>query len=144
MAETNVYSAPDAELATEVVAGDYEGIRRLPYFGYSFGVQILFYLGVFLVGESGTLFLMAALLGVTVWLVVMRLRNTGWSGWWALGMIVPLLNIYVGMRALAFPEGYSDHNTLDTPAKIIIGLFVGFLVLGIGAAIIIPALVAAG
>ena len=56
MAETNVYSAPDAELAVDVVAGDYEGIRRLPYFGYSMGVQVLFYLGLFLVGESGSLY----------------------------------------------------------------------------------------
>lgn len=144
MAETNVYNAPDAELAVDVVAGDYEGIRRLPYFGYSMGVQVLFYLGLFLVGESGSLFLMAALVGTSMWLVVMRLKNTGWSGWWALGMFVPLLNFYVGLRALAFPEGYSDHKTLDTPAKILIGLFVGFIVLGIGAAIIIPAIVAAG
>lgn len=144
MAEANVYEAPDAELAVEVVAGDYEGIQRLPYFGYSIGVQVLFYLGVFLVGESGFLFLMAVSSVAAIWLAVMRLKNTGWSGWWVLGMFVPLLNIYVGIRALAFPEGYSEHKTLDTPAKILIGLFVGILVLGIGAAIIVPVLVAAG
>ena len=144
MAETSVYSAPNAELATETVAGNYEGIRRLPYFGYSIGAQVLFYLGLFLVGESGSLFLMAALVAATAWIVVMRLKNTGWSGWWALGMLVPLLNIYVGLRAIAFPEGYSDHKTLDTPAKVIIGIFVGFFVLGIGAALLIPAMIAAG
>ncbi len=144
MAETNVYDAPDAELAMEVAVGDYDRIRRLTYFGYSLGVQVLFYLGLLLVGESGSLFLMAALTAAAVWLAVMRLKNTGWSGWWVLGMFVPLLNFYVGMRALAFPEGYSEHKTLDTPAKIIIGLFVGFLVLGIGAAIILPSLIAAG
>ena len=144
MAETNVYDAPDSELALETVAGDYEGIRRLPYFGYSLGVQVLVYLGMFLVGESGFLFLMAVSVVAGVWLAVMRLKNTGWSGWWVLGMFVPLLNFYVGIRALAFPEGYSDHKTLDTPAKILIGLFVGLFVLGIVAAIMLPAMLAAG
>ena len=144
MAESNVYSTPDAVLSTNEVVGDREGIRRLQYFGYSMGVQVLFYLGLFLVGESGGLFLMAALVGASVWLVVMRLKNTGWSGWWVLGMFVPILNIYVGLRALAFPEGYSENKTLDTPAKILIGLFIGFMVLGIAAAVLIPAMIAAG
>ncbi len=144
MSETSVYDAPNAELATETVAGDYEGIRRLPYFGYSMGAQLLFFLLLFVVGEAGSLFLTVAAVVVAMWLAVMRLKNTGWSGWWVLGMFVPLLNVYVGIRALAFPEGYSDHKTLDTPAKVIIALFVGFLVLGIGAAIILPTLVAAG
>ena len=144
MAETNVYDAPDSDLAMEAIAGDYEGLRRLPYFGYSLGVQVLVYLGLFLVGESGFLFLMAVSVAAGVWLAVMRLKNTGWSGWWVLGMFVPLLNFYVSIRALAFPEGYSDHKTLDTPAKILIGLFVGLFVVGIVAAIMLPAMLAAG
>ncbi len=144
MSETNVYDTPDAELAMETVAGNYEGIRRLPYFGYSVGVQVLLYVGLFLVGESGFPLLMAVSVAAGVWLAVMRLKNTGWSGWWVLGMFVPLLNFYVSIRALAFPEGYSDHKTLDTPAKILIGLFVAFFVLVIGAVIIVPVMVAAG
>ena len=71
---------------------------------------------------------------------MLRFRNQGSSGLWALGMFVPILNIYTGLRAMAFPEGYADHRTLDTPAKILIGVWLAFFVLGIGAAILLPAL----
>ena len=44
-------------------------------------------------------------------------------------MFVPILNILVGVRALCCPEGYAHHKTLDTPAKVLIGIFIGLLVL---------------
>lgn len=50
--------------------------------------------------------------------------------------MVPLLNIFVGIRCIAYPEGYEDHKTLDTPAKVIIGIFVGLLVLVILVAVL--------
>jgi len=42
---------------------------------------------------------------------------------------VPILNIVVGIRLIAAPEGYAVHKTLDTPGKVIVGLLIGALLL---------------
>ena len=144
MAEQSVYAAPNADLNTEAHVGDYPGLRRLPYFGWSVGMQLVYYTLLAVAGENPALVLLAvaAVMGGSIYLLVQRLRNTGSNGWWAALILVPIVNIYVGMKALAFPEGYDDHKQLDTAAKVIIGLFLGSIVLGIVAAIAIPAMVA--
>jgi len=62
-------------------------------------------------------------------LAYQRCKNIGMNPWWSLGIMVPFLNIFVGLRCLAYPEGYEDHKTLDTPAKVILGILVTLLVL---------------
>jgi uncharacterized membrane protein YhaH (DUF805 family) len=64
-----------------------------------------------------------------IWIVVQRLINVGLSGWWVLGLLVPILNIWVAVQCVAAPEGYAQHKTLDTAGKVIIGLFLGSIVL---------------
>ena len=44
-------------------------------------------------------------------------------------MIVPIVNILVGVRYIACPEGYADHQTLDTAGKVIVGLFFAMIAL---------------
>jgi uncharacterized membrane protein YhaH (DUF805 family) len=144
MAEQSVYAAPGADLNTSAHAGDYPGMRRLPYFGWSLGIQFVYYAMLAVGGENPAMVMLAlaAMTGASIYLLVQRLRNTGSNGWWAALILVPLVNIYIGLKALAFPEGYDDHKQLDTPAKVIMVLFLGSIALGILAAIAIPAMVA--
>ena len=69
---------------------------------------------------------------ITILISVKRLKNLGHSGWWVLGLFVPILNIVVSVRMLAAPEGYADHKTLDGPGKVIIGVLIGMFVMVIG------------
>ena len=62
-----------------------------------------------------------------------RLQNQGHSGWWVLGLIVPILNIAVSVKCIAAPEGYADHKTLDTSGKIVVGLLLAAIVLTVAA-----------
>jgi len=118
----------------------YKGLRRLPYFGYGllagliieFLEQAIFYT----VGVGAATFGLGLLLGflsfvVQVWIIALRLRNLGYSEWWCLGMLVPILNILIYFRCIACPEGYAHHKTLDTAGKIIAGIFLSLIVLAV-------------
>lgn len=50
---------------------------------------------------------------VVIYFTVRRLVNVGMSGWWILGNLVPLLNLWVGYRCFACPAGYAYHKKLD-------------------------------
>ena len=70
----------------------------------------------------------------SLWIIAQRMVNTGYSPWWCVAIIVPILNILVVIRCIACPEGYADHRTLDTAGKVIVGLFFAmFALLIIGA-----------
>ncbi|MCA9082710.1 MAG: DUF805 domain-containing protein [Planctomycetaceae bacterium] len=138
MSTDNPFAAPsfDTELAMDQQQlRDYGGLRRLPYFGYAFLVGIINNILQQVAISAGIpeLLIVLGILGLvaTLWLAVQRLKNLGYSGWWAIGLIVPILNILVGLRCLACPEGYADHKTLDTAGKTIIGLFFGLIILAI-------------
>lgn len=150
---SNAYEPPAAELDTGA-AIDYPGFQRLPYFLGSIAVQVVaMVLQFLLIGSLNTDGAspgagMGAGLGLVflltfagaIYLTVQRLRNIGAHWGWVFGLIVPFLNIYVAWRCLACPEGYADHKQLDTAGKVITGLFIGIFVLGIGAAVLIPAI----
>jgi uncharacterized membrane protein YhaH (DUF805 family) len=142
MAEQSIYATPSANVATRAELREYPGLRRLPYLGWGLALQVLYFAMALAMAESPMLgsFFLVMMVGGSGYLVVQRLRNIGSSPWWAVGMIVPLLNIYVGLKATAFPEGFDDHKQFDAPAKIVIGLFLGVLVIGIGGAVLIPVL----
>lgn len=127
----------------------YGGIRRLPYFGYTFlaGViyQVLVAAVVSAISSAGAdpAILMAvigvifvAYMCVIFFIASKRLVNIGSNPWWCLGLIVPLLNIFVGVRCLICPEGYADHKTLDTAAKVMLGLAIACIILTVFAIVI--------
>jgi uncharacterized membrane protein YhaH (DUF805 family) len=76
------------------------------------------------------IFPLAGLLALAT--VVKRFRNAGMSGWWVLGLIVPLLNLWLGYRLLACPAGYSARRKLDVSGKLVAVLYWGVLIAGIG------------
>jgi len=137
MSDVNPFQAPAVtEVAGDYVPSrDYGGIRRLQYFGFSFAFGIANNIVQMLLMNAGVqaAVIASGVVGFAVgmYLAVLRLKNLGYSGWWALGMLVPFLNILVALRCIACPEGYADHKTLDTAAKVILGIFLGLFVLAI-------------
>lgn len=75
-------------------------------------------------------FPLAALLVLVT--LVKRFRNIGMSGWWLLGLAVPLLNLWLGYRLLACPAGYATLRKLDLPGKLVAFLYWGSFVAAIG------------
>lgn len=142
MSEYNPFAAPTtAGYAAENFQGrTYGGIRRLPYFGYSLLINVVSTALQFALaaGDMAGLVIVVSLAGAVfgIWIAVQRLINVGLSGWWVLGLIVPILNIWVAVQCIAAPEGYAQHKTLDTAGKVIIGLFLGFIVLVILMAVV--------
>ena len=144
MDTANPYAAPGANLSEALTSREYGGLRRAPFFGWSIGLMAVYMVGLLAVeGSPGGIFaLLLGLCAASIWIHVLRFRNQGSSGLWALGVFVPIFGIYASLRALAFPEGYEDHRSLDTPAKLLIGLWLGAFLLGMLSAILIPMLVA--
>ena len=139
MSSQNPFAVPETfgETAVEVGSGKvYGGIGRLAYFGYSVLNSFVTNAISFAVGAAGIAeaVIVIALLSLvaSVIIAVQRLKNLGYSGWWVLGLIVPILNILVAIRLLAAPAGYADHKTLDGPGKIIVGIIIGLFLLVIG------------
>jgi len=46
------------------------------------------------------------------------------------------MNIWIGWRMMACPEGYEDHRTLDTPGKVLSGIWIALMVLAIGSSLV--------
>lgn len=124
----------------------YSGYGRLRYFLSSMVVTLGFYgllfaimFGLYKASSSTsplvvgliTMLLMGGFMTGMFYIGVQRVRNLGMSGWAVLWTLVPIMSIWIGWRMIACPEGYEDHRTLDTPAKIISGLWVGFILLAI-------------
>jgi len=145
MAEQSVYRAPSADLSVSM-DDDYPGLRRLPYFLYGIGAQIAYILLLATFAQQPAVAGLSVflLLGVFLFLGFQRFRNIGSNGWWVLMFFVPLANIYFALKATAFPEGYDDHKEMDTAGKVLIALFVGSIVLGVGAAILVPTMLSTG
>ena len=60
--------------------------------------------------------------------LVKRFRNLGMSGWWVLGLFVPLLNLWLTYRCLACPAGYAGVKRLDGIGKVLAFLYWGGIV----------------
>ena len=128
----NPYVAP--ETTSEIIPRtEYGGIGRLAYFGAGFGLNILQNILQVVAVQAGSEIAVFPIIGVAVIghlvLAAYRLKNIGSSPWWCLGLLVPLLNIFIGFRCLICPEGYADTKKLDTAGKIIAGIILGLFVL---------------
>jgi hypothetical protein len=45
--------------------------------------------------------------------LLMRFRNLGMNRAWFFGLFAPILNLWIGFRIFACPEGYAEHRKLD-------------------------------
>jgi uncharacterized membrane protein YhaH (DUF805 family) len=121
----------------------YNGYGRLRYFLTIMIMTVLFYGISFAIifGLSAsnsmspltvalvTLVLMGGFTVASLYVGALRTRNLGMSGWAVLWTFVPIMNFWIGWRMIACPEGYEDHRTLDTPAKVITGVWIGLILL---------------
>lgn len=136
----NPYTPPQANLARIRPASHYGGIGRGTYFAGSFILGIIQVVASETLGEESpaTMAVLAATVIVSIGLVYQRLKNIGLSSWWCLAMIVPILNILVGLRCTVCQEGWADSRTLDSTGRTLCW------VLGIFFVLIVAAMLALG
>ena len=152
VATVNPYSTPATTSPGAVGfqnALDYPGIGRLAYFGWQFLLSIITYAILFVVifgaaaaessgGMVGGFFLIMILGSIAGFVIaVKRVQNLGMSGWAVLWALVPFMNIWIGWRMFACPAGYHHHEQLDQAGKVLTGIMIGFIVLGIVANIFV-------
>jgi uncharacterized membrane protein YhaH (DUF805 family) len=124
---------PTADLTQEYrEQKHYGGIRRLGYFLGMLGAGVLYEVcSMAADGEPGVTSVGSIIaLAISFILAVNRLRNIGTSGWDSLLILVPLANIYIGIKCLICQEGYEDTKKLDTTGRMIVGVSIG-LILGV-------------
>ena len=121
----------------------YPGIGRLAYVGLQIAITLVAYAILFVVflgagaaeslgGMIGGLLLVIVLAGVAgLYLGVKRVQNLGMSGWAILWSFVPIISIWISWRMFACPPGYEHHKQLDTAGKVLTGLMIGLVALGI-------------
>ena len=163
----NVYSAPRADLSTApedddtyqpkiwALSGRLGRIRYLAYMNISM-IILLFLIGIlaavllpifakndadgFGVAVMGLLYV--PILAVSFILAKRRLNDLNHSGWWGLLMIIPFLNILIGLY-LVFGPGTAGTNRFGkqpnkNPTWLFLVIFVP-IIIGILAAIALPA-----
>ncbi len=119
----------------------YPGMGRFGYFfGMMIGLPLLAVGFVFafpmlndLVGQPYAGWLPVVFMGLVgllaLGIVLGRLGNLGMSGWWLLGMLVPILNLWLGYRLTACPPGYAVAKKMDgIGIALAILYWLGFLV----------------
>lgn len=139
MSEVNPFAPPAIDVPVRENRQHYPGFGRLTYALLTIGLSFisgtvaipLFILIVALPVLGLLIFLVAGVmfLGTVFWVSYQRLINVGFNGWWCLLMVIPLLNLPIGLTCLVAPEGFADHQTLDTSGKVTLGVVVGFLAL---------------
>ncbi len=72
-------------------------------------------------------------------IVLGRLGNLGMSGWWLLGLLAPILNLWLGYRLTACPPGYAAAKKMDGIGIVLAILY--WLFLAASAALVIFAAV---
>ena len=164
MAEMNPYSAPGADVATTEQYGQVKVLSasgrlgRLRYLAYGIGIYFLASLlqGVVAaivvpMGESAGMAILSVSVLVSLFLVVFsfmlaiqRLHDMNASGWLALLMLVPVVNLIMLLVFLFAPGTQGENNYGAQPPPNGIGVVLTSLVLpvafvGVIAAIAIPA-----
>lgn len=126
-AAADPYSPPQEDSVADhmVAEGEWPGARRRSYL---FAIIILPFAWNFVIAWSSVMIKqqfgeqLAAMiaLGATavpfiawIYYSIRRLMNLGMSGWWFLGNLVPLLNLWVGYRCFACPAGYAYQKKMD-------------------------------
>ncbi len=134
MTSANPYAAPTTNPSAVVNPGRriYGGLRR--------GKYALYLLGMMVIAFIPFLGLITLILSpIAAW---HRMKNVGYHPALGLLILVPIANLWAALICLAAQTGYRDSRKLDTTGKVILGIFIGLIVLVIAAAIIIPNLLA--
>ena len=167
--DTDIYQAPGSDVVGAPGEFDNSSMfspggraGRLRYFYYGMGVGILSsiitvilsYLGASLSGGSETVMGYTGIAAFIINIIVMmflivfmikRLHDLNWTGWLSLLYVIPLVNLIFAI-ILLFAPGNAGPNKYGPPprpennaAAIIIICFISIAVIGILAAIAVPA-----
>jgi uncharacterized membrane protein YhaH (DUF805 family) len=155
---SNPYSAPRSEVADVTGAQEFQPVRmwsaggrigRLRYLAYTMGASLAvgFVAGAATallgptIGTAIALIAYVPLLVFGVFIMIQRSHDMDWSGWMILLALIPLVGLI-----WIFKPGTAQGNRFGAPpppntlgVKILACLFPVFVVLGIAAAIAIPA-----
>jgi uncharacterized membrane protein YhaH (DUF805 family) len=125
-ARLSVSTPPQPDQASDPL-GDRPHFGRILYLVSTFGAG--FVGGLFMSNSSSApLGSLIMIIGIGVALVL-RLRDIGHSGWWALLMFVPVGNLVIGIMAISAPRGYAITKKADTAMKVLGWITLGFFVL---------------
>lgn len=167
MNQANPYQTPQSNIS-EQIDDQYDEsspfsasgrFGRVQYFLYSVGLNTLVLavaglLSGLLIGISQDLGLFAmtliglayiAIVVLSFIFVIKRLHDLNWSGWFSLLMFLPLVNLIMGLILLFAPgtPGTNDYGYRPKPSRgglvIVVVVFVVVMIVGILAAISIPA-----
>jgi len=61
-----------------------------------------------------------------------RFQSLGMSRWWLFGLIVPLMNLWLGFRLLAAPAGYARQRKLDGVGTLVAFVYWGLILGSVG------------
>jgi len=89
-------------------------------------------------------FLSAGFMIIAVYAAMLRFSNLGMSRWWMLGMLVPVLNWWLGYRLFACPPGYVQTRKLDALGWILAVLYWLMFALVLAGAVALGVMVATG
>jgi len=164
----NPYEAPQSEVAdaTQDLCGEikvfsFKGrIGRIRYIGYSIGLAMLIQMIMSMLmglifswfppsqGTLTTIILPALItipmLIISIMLTMQRLHDLNWTGWLSLLMFIPGINFIFGL-VLTFMPGNDSENRFglkpppNTMGTYVVALVIPILIIGILAAIAIPA-----
>jgi hypothetical protein len=140
-----VYDA-DAAMMQQV---DWPGVRRRVYISVAILLPFLVQIAIAVIAPLAGMTEEAVALvsgGVSIVLFILtiffglqRLANVGMTRWWYLGLLVPILNLWVGYRMFACPAGYAYHKKLDGPGvalAILYWLMIALFVLFVAAVVL--------
>lgn len=145
----NPYEAPTIPSSEERFSyetSSYGGIGRLAYFLLSIALSVALEGGKAAMGvsaftaegaqaaqQNSTLLLGFGAVSIIVsfFLMFSRFKNIGMSRWWTLGLLVPILNLFVSIWLVSRQEGWVETRQLDTAGKIIAWICWGLVILSI-------------
>ena len=117
----------------------YPGVTRLRYFLITLAVGFVYGFTAVVAGINSTTANVAYLVLLAGCFIanVARVRNIGLSQWWAFLSVVPLVNSFFGIFILAAQSGWIKTRRFDRAGKIILCLYAGLFLLGIGVALML-------
>jgi hypothetical protein len=62
-------------------------------------------------------------------IIFARLKNLGYSPWWTVGLLVPVVYPTLWVELLFAPAGYAHHRTLDLPGKLCVSAIIAAVLL---------------
>jgi uncharacterized membrane protein YhaH (DUF805 family) len=130
----------EQELEMKLLEARWPGISRRVYlvaifimpliFGAAIAGMVFFMLDLEKKEDLETLMLVGGIASLVwgvfvIFMSLQRFKNLGMSGWWILGNLLPILNLWVGYRSMCCPAGFEFHRKQDKKGVFLAVLYWG-------------------